>query len=89
MVRPFLTELVLFLTPFALYALYILAAKQGGLFDPANWPVKHVFWLAIAAFLCVISSFIVLAHWGNAPRGSDYIPAHIDKDGKFVPGTTK
>lgn len=88
MIRPVLTELVLFATPFALYALYILVTKRGGVLDRANWPVARVVWLAIVACLSVIVSFIVLAQWGGAPPGSTYVPAHT-KDGKFIPGTTK
>ncbi len=88
MVRPVLTELVLFVAPFALYALFLWAAKRGGVLDPANWPMSHVLWLLIAAFLLVIGSFIVLAQWGGAPPHSTYVPAHIE-DGKFVPGQTK
>jgi hypothetical protein len=88
MVRPVLTELVLFLTPFALYALFLWATKRGGVFDRTNWPLSHVLWLGIAAFLCVIVSFIVLAQWSGAPPGSTYVPAHVE-DGKLVPGITK
>lgn len=88
MIRPFATELVLFLAPFALYALFLWATKRGGVFDLANWPLGHVFWMLIAAFVLVIGSFIVLAHWGGAPPGSTYIPAHIE-GGKFIPGQTK
>jgi hypothetical protein len=88
MIRPVATELLLFLVPFALYALYLWATKRGGVLDRANWPLAHVLWLLIAAFALVIGSFIVLAQWGGAPPGSTYIPAHME-DGKFVPGQTK
>ena len=88
MLRPVLTELVLFLTPFALYALFILAAKRGGLLDRTNWPLSRVLWLLIVAFLLVIGSFIVLSQWGAVPPGSTYTPARME-DGKFVPGQTK
>ena len=88
MLRPVLTELVLFLTPFALYALFILAARRGGVLDRTSWPMSHVLWLLIAAFLLVIASFIVLAHWRAVPPGSTYTPAHME-NGKFVPGQTK
>ncbi len=88
MLRPVLTELVLFLTPFALYALFIWAIKRGNVLDRTNWPLSHVLWLLIAAFLCVIVSFIVLAQWGGSPPGSTYVPARME-DGKFVPGVTK
>ena len=89
MIRPFLTELILFLTPFALYALYLWVTQRGSMLDRANWPLSRVLTLAIAAFLLVIASFIVLAQWGGARPGSTYTPAHIDKDGRFVPGVTK
>jgi hypothetical protein len=88
MIRPVLTELVLFFTPFVLYALYLWATKRGGVADRANWPLRHVFWLLVAALLLVIGSFIVLAQWGGAPPGSTYTPAHVE-DGRFVPGQTK
>jgi hypothetical protein len=88
MIRPVLTELTLFLTPFVLYALFLWGAKRGGVLDRAPWPLPHVLYLLIAAFLLVIGSFIVLAQWGGAPPGSTYIPAHIE-DGRFVPGQTK
>jgi hypothetical protein len=88
MIRPIVTELALFATPFVLYALFLWVTKRGGVLDLANWPLKHVFWLLIAAFLLVIGSFLVLAQWGGAPPRSTYVPAHIE-DGKFVPGLTK
>ena len=88
MIRPVLTELVLFFIPFALYALFLWATIRGGVLNRANWPLEHVLWLLIAAFVLVIGSFIVLAQWGGAPPGSTYIPAHVE-DGKFVPGQTK
>jgi hypothetical protein len=88
MIRPILTELVLFLIPIAAYALYLWATKRGGVLDRANWPLARLVWLAIAACLSVIVSFLVLAQWGGAPPGSTYVPAHIE-DGRFVPGKTK
>ena len=88
MIRPILTELVLFLVPFALYALFLWATKRGGVLERANWPVGHVMWLAIVAFLLVIASFIVLAQWDRVPPGSAYTPAHME-NGKLVPGETK
>jgi hypothetical protein len=88
MIRPFFTELILFLTPFALYALFLWATKRGGVLETGNWPLTRVLWLAMAAFLMVIASFIVLAHWGRIPPGSTYVPAHME-NGKLVPGETK
>lgn len=88
MVRPILTELALFLAPFALYALFLWATKRGGVVDLANWPLAHVLWLLVAAFLSVIIGIIALAQWGSAPPHSTYVPAHVE-DGRLVPGETK
>jgi Family of unknown function (DUF6111) len=87
MLRPVLTELALFLTPFAIYAVFLWATRAGVL-DSSQWTLSRVIWLMMAAFLLMIGSFIVLAQWTGAPPGSTYIPAHVE-DGKFVPGVTK
>lgn len=88
MIRPIATELVLFLAPFALYALFLWVTKRGGVLDLTNWPMAHVLYLLVASFLMVIAGFFALAQWGSAPPGSTYIPAHIE-NGKLVPGETK
>ena len=87
MIRPVLTELVLFLAPFALYALYLLATKAD-LLHPESWPMATLVWLTIAALALMFGSFIVLAQWCGEPANSTYVPAHIE-NGKLVPGTTK
>jgi hypothetical protein len=87
MIRPVLTELALFVAPFAVYAI-VLWATRAGVLDRANWPLSRVAWLLMAALFLMIGSFVVLSHWSGAPPGSTYIPAHIE-DGKFVPGETK
>jgi hypothetical protein len=87
MVRPVLTELALFLAPFAAYAVFLWATRAAVL-HPASWTLPRVAWLLMAALLLMIGSFVVLAQWGGAPPGSTYVPAHYE-DGKFVPGETK
>ncbi len=87
MIRPVLTEVALFLTPFVVYAIF-LWATQVGVLDPAQWSIGRIAWLLIASLVLMIGSFVVLAHWGGAPPGSTYTPAHIE-DGKLVPGQTK
>ena len=87
MIRPVLTELVLFLLPFALYAVYLLATKAE-LLHPESWPMPTLVWLTIVAFVLMFGSFFVLAQWGGEPAGSRYVPAHME-NGKLVPGTTK
>ena len=87
MIRPVLTEALLFLTPFVLYAVFLWATKSGVL-DLKSWPLGRVITLAIVALLLVLGSFVYFAHFSGAPPGSTYVPAHME-DGKFVPGTAK
>jgi Family of unknown function (DUF6111) len=88
MIRPFLTEIGLFLIPFAAYAAFLIAT-QAGVLDPASWPLRRLASLVIVSLLLVIGSFVLLANFSGAPPGSIYVPAHIDANGKFVPGTTQ
>ena len=87
MIRPVLTELALFLTPFVAYAIFLWATRAGML-DPAQWTLPRLAWLVIAALMLMIGSFVVLAQFGGAPPRSSYTPAHIE-DGVLVPGQTK
>jgi hypothetical protein len=87
MIRSVLTEVLLFLTPFVLYAVFLWATKAG-VMDPESWPLSRIATLAIVALVLVVGSFIYFAHFTGAPPGSTYVPAHIE-NGKFVPGTTK
>lgn len=83
MIRPVLTEVVLFLVPFAVYALFLLAT-QAGVLRPESWSLPVLAWLTLAALVLVVGSFIVLAQFSGSPPGSTYVPAHIES-GKFVP----
>jgi hypothetical protein len=87
MIRPVLTEVALFITPFAIYAIF-LAATRAGVLHPDAWSLPRIGWLVISALLLMIGSFLVLAQFGGARPGSTYVPAHIE-DGQFVPGATK
>ncbi|MFL5045445.1 MAG: DUF6111 family protein [Xanthobacteraceae bacterium] len=87
MIRPVLTELALFLMPFVLYAIFLLATRADVL-HPDSWSWATIASLTIAALVLVVGSFVVIAQFSGAPPGSTYVPAHIE-DGKFVPGTTQ
>lgn len=87
MIRPVFTEIVLFLTPFILYGVF-LWTTQAGVLDLKSWPLVRVATLAILALLLVLGSFIYFAHFSGAPPGSTYVPAHME-NGKFVPGQAK
>jgi hypothetical protein len=88
MIRPALTEVVLFLTPFVLYAAYLVATRAA-ILQPKSWPPARLAVLLIAALVLMIGSFVVLANFSGAPPGSTYVPAHVDSNGKFVPGETR
>jgi len=87
MIRPAFTEIGIFLIPFAVYAVFLLATRAG-LTAPSSWPVHIIGKLVLGSLLLVIVSFILLAHFSGASPNSTYIPAHIE-NGKFVPGVEK
>jgi hypothetical protein len=88
MIRTIATEVLLFATPFALYAIFLWATKAGAL-HPESWPLSRLVSLAIVALILVIGSFLYFSHYSGAPPGSAYVPAHLDEQGRFVPGTTR
>jgi len=87
MIRPLATEVALFLTPFVIYAAFLLATRAG-IMQPAAWTLRRVAGLVIVSLALVVGSFLILAQFSGAPPGSTYVPAHIE-GGKFVPGATK
>jgi hypothetical protein len=87
MIRPAFTEIGIFLIPFAVYALFLIATRSG-LLVQSSWPLHVVARLALGALLLVAISFVLLAHFSGAAPNSTYIPAHIE-NGKFVPGVEK
>jgi hypothetical protein len=86
-IRPIFTEIGLFLTPFVLYAAFLLATRAEVL-HPNAWTLRRIAGLVIASLLLMLGSFLVLAEFGGSPPGSTYVPAHIE-GGKFVPQTTR
>jgi hypothetical protein len=87
MIRPAFTEIGIFLIPFAVYALFLVATRSG-LMVQTSWPVHIIAKLALGSLLLVVVSFILLAHFSGAAPNSTYIPAHVE-NGKFVPGVEK
>jgi uncharacterized protein DUF6111 len=84
MIRPVLTEIVIFLIPFAVYALFLIATRSGVLAQ-SSWPTHLIAKLVLGSLLLVVVSFVLLAHFSGAPPNSTYVPAHIE-NGKLVPG---
>jgi putative effector of murein hydrolase LrgA (UPF0299 family) len=73
MIRTVLTEIGIFLVPFAVYAI---------------WPLHMIAKLTLVALVMVIVSFVALAELTGAPPNSTYVPAHIE-NGRLVPGVER
>jgi hypothetical protein len=87
MIRPLLTEIGIFLIPFAAYALFVFASRREVL-SRSSWPLRIVLGLSMGACLLVILSLVLLANFSGAPPGATYSPARVE-NGKFIPGTDK
>ncbi len=88
MIRPVLTEIGIFLIPFALYAAWLMASRTGVL-DASSWPASLLAKLTIGSLLLTILSLVLLAHFSGAPPQSTYVPARVDENGRLVPGVEK
>jgi hypothetical protein len=87
MIRPALTEVGIFLIPFAVYALFLIATRSG-MWVPASWPLHVLARLLLGSLILIVVSFVLLAHFSGAAPNSTYVPAHIE-NGKFIPGVEK
>lgn len=87
MIRPVFTEIALFAAPFIVYALYLWATRAD-VFDPDEWSWAAIGWLVMIAFVLMLGSFLLIAHFSGSPPHSTYVPAHME-NGRLVPGTNK
>lgn len=87
MARTVLVEVLLFLAPFAIYALVLLTTRRDAR-DSAHWHARMLMSLAIAGLVLVIGGLIFFAHFGGSAPTGVYEPAHME-DGRFVPGRIK
>jgi hypothetical protein len=87
MIRTVLTEIGIFLVPFAVYAIFLIATRSGVTL-PASWPLHMIAKLTLVALVMVIVSFVALAELTGAPPNSTYVPALIE-NGRLVPGVER
>jgi len=87
MIRPVLTEIGIFLIPFGVYVLFLLATRSA-ILAPSSWPVQMVARLVVGSLLLVIISLVLLAQFSGGSPNSTYVPAHVE-NGKLVPGVEK
>ena len=72
MIRPAFTEVGIFLIPFAVYALFLVATRSG-LLAQDSWPLHVIAKLAVGAMVLVVASFVLLAHFSI---GADEFDLH-------------
>ena len=87
MIRPAFTEIGIFLIPFAVYALFLVATRSG-LLAQSSWPMHLIGKLVLGSLILVVISFILLAHFSGGAPHSTYIPAHVE-NGILIPGVEK
>jgi len=71
MIRPALTEIGIFLIPFAIYALFLVATRSG-LLVTKSWPMETIGKLLLGSLLLVLISLFLLAQYSGAPPDSTY-----------------
>jgi drug/metabolite transporter (DMT)-like permease len=85
MIRVVLTEALLFLTPFLIFAVVLLLQRRR-ILDIEHWSGSTA-WLAMAGLLLVLGGFLYKGFVADRPeRGFE--PAHME-NGQFVPGRFK
>ena len=88
MIRPIFTELALFLTPFVVYAVFLVATRAGVL-HPAAWSPAGSRWLMIAALVLMIGSFRRAGASSAARRRTRPMCRRMSRTASCVPGQTK
>ncbi|QEN89979.1 hypothetical protein FZC33_28330 [Labrys sp. KNU-23] len=86
MFRPFLFEAVLFILPFLIYGIWLLL--RGKRADAATQTGVPLLRLIALGVVCMAVGLAFFAHYGGAPAGSAYVPAHME-NGKLVEPQTR
>jgi heme/copper-type cytochrome/quinol oxidase subunit 1 len=82
MTRVFFGEMLFFLLPFAVFALYLLVLRRNPLlFD--HWS-RSSLWLVAAGLACVVLALLVGGMRAERNTGA-YEPTHME-NGRVVPG---
>jgi hypothetical protein len=78
----FIDELLLFLLPFAVFAVYLLVRRRNPLLW-TSWD-KNAVRLVLAGLVCVIVSLLTTFFLSDRQKGA-FVPAHME-NGRLVPG---
>lgn len=84
--RALLEPLLLFASPFILYAFY-LGFRQRYPFETEHWTRNAISTLTLAGLAVAAAGMLAIGIWAPRHKGT-YVPAHIE-DGRIVPGHTR
>jgi Family of unknown function (DUF6111) len=84
MLRAILEGVILFVLPFAAFAIYLVVIGQNPL-QPEVWSRKALSWLTLMALAACIAGVLAVGLRREVQSGV-FVPSHADKDGRFVPG---
>ena len=83
MLRAVLEPTALFLSPFALFAIYLVLRARYPL-AIEHWTRSRISTLTLAGLVFAVAGMVLVAFY--APRGKGvYVPAHVE-NGQLVPG---
>jgi hypothetical protein len=82
MIRAVFDEALLFLIPFAVFALFLVLRRRNP-FQLAAWDASTL-WLVIAGLICVLMGFVITGLTAERPTGA-FEPQHLE-NGRVVPG---
>ncbi|HMN85076.1 MAG TPA: DUF6111 family protein [Bauldia sp.] len=77
-------DVLAFLLPFGLYAIWLLATRRK-VGSTSEWPLKTVAWLALAGAVVLLFAIAFFIHLDSGKPGTIYVPARIE-NGVIVPG---
>lgn len=81
--RAFAEPVALFLVPFLIYVVYLLARRRNPA-KAAHWGDGRALWLTIAGLVVAVGGMLVFGFTTNRQQGG-YTPAHVE-NGRVVPG---
>jgi Family of unknown function (DUF6111) len=82
MIRAIFGEALVFLLPFAAFALFLVLQRRNP-FKAGAWSDATV-WLVIAGLVCVVMALVIAGLTSERQTGA-FVPPHIE-DGRLVPG---
>jgi hypothetical protein len=83
MLRFVALDTLLFLLPFAAYALWLVATRRP--VGPSVWQTRTIGYLALAGAAVLMVVLLIFVRFDTAPPGGVYVPAHME-NGRIVEG---